>query len=490
MWRATGETPDGQSVEVPLLEVDEPCSRDWLLSEVRQFLSSREEASVNTLARELASADPLPGIDGIEDWGEKALDLIGPPKRGHGLEYGRIGETEDRREIRGLSWVSIDDRTIAFHFPETIIADVAGLREIDILGEASVVAPSGPPRRLFLEWRAYLGTSTLVAEGEAEFEEVAAPAGRLQRARIWLENKVGFLIGRIVHIMGKPPRLVAHDPCFHGRLQHYENRYPEIAKAYPDLRIWARMPALHRAPARGSMIVFVHGTFSCALPNLALLHPLGVPTFRFEHDTLEPIAENAEKLVEAVTTLLQPDPLHLVAHSRGGLVARLAARDLSQRRRVVVRTYGTPHLGTPLANAGDRAWRALLSMGRTAAAGIFSWDPASLVVKLFFRPSELPPGLSVMKTDSDTLRSWTFGKEPFELISYGGTYDEPRLANGASAYTFGERVLHEAFGGAANDLVVPTASALGAGRPEGLPGSCDHFSYFTRGEVQDELRSL
>ncbi|BFU95666.1 MAG: hypothetical protein NTNFB02_23880 [Nitrospira sp.] len=95
MWRATGKAPDGRSVTVPLHEVRELHSRDQLLSQVRQFLSSREEASINTFARELASADPLPGIDGIETWGEKAIELIGPPRLGAGLEYGRVGETAD-----------------------------------------------------------------------------------------------------------------------------------------------------------------------------------------------------------------------------------------------------------------------------------------------------------------------------------------------------------------------------------------------------------
>lgn len=485
MWRATGNTPDGKSANVPLREIDELDSRDHLLSAVRQLLSSRTEASLNTLARELASEDPLPGIDGIDTWGEQAAELIGPPALGHGLEYGRYGETASGREIHALSWVdNVGDRTTAFHCPEAIVADVTGFRDIDIL------APHTPfEGRLFLEWRGYLGTSTLVAEGEAELEEVASPGGRLWRARLWLQNKVGFVIGRIVCIIGKPPQSRL-DPSFSGRLRHYEKRYPEIAKACPDVGIWVRMPVLYAAPARGPMIIFVHGTLSCSLPNLALLHPLRVPTFRFEHDTFQSITENADKLVKAVTTLLQPDPLHLIAHSRGGLVTRLAARKLSERCRVVVRTYGTPHLGTPLANAGGRAWKALLSMGRTAVGGVFSWDPASLAIKLFFRPSELPPGLSVMKTDSDTLRSWTFGEEPFELVSYGGTYDEPRFADGASAYTFGERVLHESFGQAANDLVVPTASALGAGQAKSLSGSCDHFSYFARREVQDELRGL
>jgi hypothetical protein len=238
------------------------------------------------------------------------------------------------------------------------------------------------------------------------------------------------------------------------------------------------------------MIVFVHGTFSCSLPNLALLLPFQAPVFRFEHDTFQQITSNSDELVNAVTQLLEPDPLHLVAHSRGGLVARLAARKLVKHCPVVVRTYGTPHLGTPLANAGDRAWKALLSMGRTVAGGIFSWDPASLSVKIFLGGSELPPGLSVMRTDSQTLQSWTFQDEPFKLISYGGVYDMSNLEDGACAYTFGNRVLYEALGRTDSDLVVPMKSALGSGEARCVAGSCDHFSYFLRSELQNELRHL
>jgi pimeloyl-ACP methyl ester carboxylesterase len=249
------------------------------------------------------------------------------------------------------------------------------------------------------------------------------------------------------------------------------------------------MPILHQAPPRGTVVVFVHGTFSCCIPSLVAAGPFRSPTYRFEHDTFRPITDNADELVQAVNRLLQPAPLYLVAHSRGGLVARLAARRLSQDCPVRVLTYGTPHLGTPLANAGTRAWSALLAMGRSAA-GAFAWDPASLAGKVLMRPRELPPGLAVMRTDSETLRSWAFLAEPFDLVSCGAAYDEAALPDGRSAYTFGQRVLHESFGGVPNDLVVPTASALGAGTAQQLDGSCDHFSYFSRREVQEALRGL
>src|SRR5262249_33165 len=162
-------------------------------------------------------------------------------------------------------------------------ANVTGLQEIDILGDASFDTPAWASGEFILEWRAYLGANTLVAEGQVKFEEeVAGTAGRLRRPKICLDNKPGFIVGRILYIVGKRPESYEHDPSFVRRLRHYEERHPEIAKAYPDIGIWAQMPVLHKVPAPGPMIIFIHGTFSCTLPNLELLHPLRVPSFRFE----------------------------------------------------------------------------------------------------------------------------------------------------------------------------------------------------------------
>jgi hypothetical protein len=95
-----------------------------------------------------------------------------------------------------------------------------------------------------------------------------------------------------------------------------------------------------------------------------------------------------------------------------------------------------------------------------------------------------------MRTDSEILKSWTFAKKlPFSLFSYGANYDGQRNSDGSSAYTFGEECFYKAFE-EENDLVVPTASALGIGEPRRLPGSCDHFTYFSRADVQQALRSL
>jgi len=296
--------------------------------------------------------------------------------------------------------------------------------------------------------------------------------------------------------MGRPSE-PSRDRFMHARLRHFEAKHPAIAEKYPDLSMYKTDPglfrAIHHEPADGPAMVFIHGTFSCAVPNLAVLDPLGMPAYRFEHDTFLSISENAQRLVESARGYLTGHELHFVAHSRGGLVARLAARELTAKgHKVTVRTYGTPHMGTPLANAGGRMLNALLSMGRTAVGGIFSWDPASLAAKLAFKAltwSKLPEGLDVMRTDSETLKAWRFGEEPFQLISCGGEYDLRKLADGACAYAFGE-ALSGGFDGQPNDMVVPTTSALGAGKKQPTLVPCNHFEYFSVAAVQDELRAL
>jgi pimeloyl-ACP methyl ester carboxylesterase len=119
-------------------------------------------------------------------------------------------------------------------------------------------------------------------------------------------------------------------------------------------------------------VVFVHGGLSCCFDAFEdLFHRIesnlrtpganaGAAIFlRFEHDTYHPISVNAERLCELVTDKLsqfsgagQEAELLLIAHSRGGLVARLASdilieRGLWSKGRLEVFTFGSPHLGTP-----------------------------------------------------------------------------------------------------------------------------------------------
>jgi len=86
MWRARGAR-GGQTVEVPLREIDRVISRQDLLSEARSFFAANTNIAIDTIARDLNSAELLPGIDGIEVWGERAAELIGRPQYVYFLKW-------------------------------------------------------------------------------------------------------------------------------------------------------------------------------------------------------------------------------------------------------------------------------------------------------------------------------------------------------------------------------------------------------------------
>ena len=136
--------------------------------------------------------------------------------------------------------------------------------------------------------------------------------------------------------------------------------------------LFGELNALSPVSDKPLHIVFVHGGLSCCFDAFADLFPrieaslveLGdapplVSLLRFEHDTYQGIRVNAERLCDLVTQKLaqqgagaaQPELL-FIAHSRGGLVARLASDLLIERGhwgrdRLEVFTYGSPHRGTP-----------------------------------------------------------------------------------------------------------------------------------------------
>ena len=136
--------------------------------------------------------------------------------------------------------------------------------------------------------------------------------------------------------------------------------------------LFGELNALSPVSDKPLHIVFVHGGLSCCFDAFADLFPrieaslveLGdapplVSLLRFEHDTYQGIRVNVERLCDLVTQKLaqqgagaaQPELL-FIAHSRGGLVARLASDLLIERGhwgrdRLEVFTYGSPHRGTP-----------------------------------------------------------------------------------------------------------------------------------------------
>jgi hypothetical protein len=160
--------------------------------------------------------------------------------------------------------------------------------------------------------------------------------------------------------------MVTRDPLFALRRSARNLQYAALAGVFGELN--AKIPV----SSKPLHIVFVHGGLSCCFDAFVDLFPriqaslreLGgaaqsVTLLRFEHDTFQPVRANAERLCGLVMDKLaqplagarQPELL-FIAHSRGGLVARLASDLLIERAhwsedRLEVFTYGSPHRGTP-----------------------------------------------------------------------------------------------------------------------------------------------
>jgi hypothetical protein len=227
-----------------------------------------------------------------------------------------------------------------------------------------------------------------------------------------------------------------------------------------------------------------------ALPEL--LRFLSTRVHRFEHDTFQDINTNGHQLAELLDERLMPGAeLLLVGHSRGGLVSRVAANELTSARddlRVTVLTLGTPHLGTPI--VGDRALRALVSFTKFGLKAVP--DPASMLLKYLLRYAEMPTGISDMAVESGWLRGFNSGsREGYSLLACGADYQRGVEPESSGVKALGRlHRLFEAAGTPENDLVVATASAVGRGTPIELLESQGHFPYLRSIEVQAKLQAL
>lgn len=130
-------------------------------------------------------------------------------------------------------------------------------------------------------------------------------------------------------------------------------------------------------PRLRAPIVLVHGLFGFARLGVG---PLGVDYFNLIPTALRAagnevvqarlsptgsVARRAEQLRDLIVGLPSGGPVHLIAHSMGGLDARFAITHLGLASRVLtLTTLGTPHRGTSFADwASPRLVRLLAPVG-------------------------------------------------------------------------------------------------------------------------------
>ena len=369
---------------------------------------------------------------------------------------------------------------------------------------------------------------------------VAMPVLSFERRAGWRRAVSSWWIGvwRRIGWVRKDDR----DPTFVHRLEVDEPLWDAATGARPlPRRAWmhalrdgavlrpaSRPAALWRsvvgAPTRsgGSHVVLLHGGLSCARGTFEALlsaqgalptggQPLwpGMPlldevcTWRFEHDTFVPIRHNIQRLVK----WLRREVVHgatgghlvLLAHSRGGSVARFALPVLRQHFpgwHFSAMTAGAPHLGTQVFSRIGRRWTGLASVVGAVRQMTQGWlgreQLAQLVILERGLAYEVPPGFHDVEPEG--VRRLARGRPeelPEGLWLWGsewGLADVP--------HRFEDTLwdwLVEDIGGAevGGDGLVARHSAL-AGRSDPAQGAHDaspvfHTRYFAHAPTREQM---
>jgi hypothetical protein len=236
----------------------------------------------------------------------------------------------------------------------------------------------------------------------------------------------------------------------------------------------------------------VHGTVSCGIQGLKDLinFPAETPIVRYEHDTFHAVKENGAELAELITTKLRTKRLLLAAHSRGGLVARFAADELIRSgypSEIKVFTFGTPHQGTPLAAMGGTFVNLLYKLGGIVVNSIPITSLLGRAYSFLIDCPMLPLGIDVMREDSQELAMLNAYGDGNQVFSWGAQFPFDSNRSGFGITTTG--ALLAAMAGIANDLVVPTHSAVGFGIPQPVL-NCSHTQYFEQPQVQAAIQNF
>jgi hypothetical protein len=329
-----------------------------------------------------------------------------------------------------------------------------------------------------LDWRGYFGPDSAIIDGW----KIMRRQGHSYAAS--LTGTFGFIVAHVVRRLTRPHPTLERDPTAAARLIQMSEAYSSKVHAFPDL-------ARDSSPVeRDHVVVFVHGTTSCGMQGLKDLPSLPDVIFRYEHDTFRPLLENSEELVELIQRRIRTKALLLVAHSRGGLVARLAADALVRKAYsawIQVFTFGTPHNGTPLAAMGEEALNLLFKLSGDIVNGIPTLTPLGKAYSFLVKSPALPPGIAAMREGSGDLNMMNAYGDPALVQCWGSNFKLDRKPTGFGVFVSG--MLLGAMNGIANDLVVPTQSALAFGTPQPLLG-CSHTQYFTEQAVHQVIQNF
>src|SRR6266545_5970265 len=131
MWAISGIGEDGQRRPISFREV-EAHSRDAVAGAFREVLGGRTFEAFDSETRQV---DSLLGIEGIEQWGERAVGLLE-----NDVRLDRTYILPDRTVPAILN-----GHSMAFRDPAVLVADLSGLQEAVISKERfELYNPVGP----------------------------------------------------------------------------------------------------------------------------------------------------------------------------------------------------------------------------------------------------------------------------------------------------------------------------------------------------------
>lgn len=302
---------------------------------------------------------------------------------------------------------------------------------------------------------------------------------------------------RVLRVLTWPiqPILSAGAPAIAGRWERL--RRPHQLAQYTGKGQW-RVPDW-RALGDGAVLLLLHDTFST--PQAAFSDWIGDASFTavhqqfggrclaFTHPTLvSGIEENLKWLVTHLAQL--PGPIDIVAHGRGGLLARVIAADgrMPLRRVCLV---GTPNNGTVLARYGNMA-RFLdghvAMLARTPASlAQPTLEGALCMLRFVALGGAAPlPGIEALQPDN-------VSRSPSGVLKPGAQQWFTVGAEFAMTGGHPNGALHE-FSFTPNDLVVPSDGChdIGVAVSDSLflgGGEVHHHNYFASQRVRNRLAS-
>lgn len=380
----------------------------------------------------------------------------------------------DAERPRGVADSIIDSRGPEVFAESSFVVGVVppNVEEVELIfvddGRNLAVSAAGGPYggfRLEDHGDTYVLVDAFIGDNTRRTVAMQRVVDGVARVPLRVASKVGALLGTVLRVKGAAHSEMSQDSRWARRLAEAEQAHPVVASDHPRLG-----PAAANEP---SIVVFIHGTASTCLPALANVSGFqSAPLFRFEHDTMVPVAQNAEELVAILERLGSPQ-VKLVGHSRGGLVSMLASSIYPNVERVT--TFGTPHGGTPLATGIE----GLLSYSTLAAASplgsVLAGGFAAAAFGSGLPRGRLPDGWADMRPEASFIR--TLRHLPAKNAhAIGGTFDadQPDLGVGPNATSSAAWSLFNAD----NDLVVPLTSSCPAHLSHLVVQQVDHFSYF------------